>query len=529
MFIQRPAASRRFRKMASVVAALAVMLLVATPLSRAATALNVSATALAATGPGATQLTATGPAAASDSDAGAGERLNADAVERLIALGIIRGYEDGTIRPASPVTRAELAALLIRSLGLDNLATLGARDPGFPDVGPACQWAHGYIALVADRGLLTADPDGRFRPADGVTTAEAVTAVLRALGRERLIDPASAWPEGQLTLADAYGLGHIRELAGNIATRSDVAGILAAALRLSIMEVGADGTLVNTGTSFLSRQTPGALVADGDVAGTLSWYDGRYLIETATGLVAAAPGDATGLIADSTRLLLNGEDVDELRLRQAICEPGTIALATVYVDAGTGRGTMMSVSTYDGQPTYMQPLLAVSGGSISVASGSGSGIGSREYRLAADVWVLRNGAWTDPGALRAGDYVSFRTDHSGEVVFINAVEDADGPQFLGVRGKSGTRQLLLLVDEALAPASVTLTIDGRQYSQVNSPSAPVLSDGEFWLAYRQDLSFDQGRQLIITGPLGPGPHEIVVTGCDHAGNRFEQTIAAAGD
>lgn len=41
------------------------------------------------------------------------------AIERAIQKGVLRGYDDGTIRPDAPVTRAELATILDR-LGLLN-------------------------------------------------------------------------------------------------------------------------------------------------------------------------------------------------------------------------------------------------------------------------------------------------------------------------------------------------------------------------------------------------------------------------
>jgi len=39
-------------------------------------------------------------------------------VEALAASGITQGYSGGTFRPATPVTRAQMATFLARTLGL---------------------------------------------------------------------------------------------------------------------------------------------------------------------------------------------------------------------------------------------------------------------------------------------------------------------------------------------------------------------------------------------------------------------------
>ena len=43
-----------------------------------------------------------------------------EAVSRAVAAGLIKGYEDGTLRPGNPITRAEVAAVLIRYTDLGS-------------------------------------------------------------------------------------------------------------------------------------------------------------------------------------------------------------------------------------------------------------------------------------------------------------------------------------------------------------------------------------------------------------------------
>ena len=41
---------------------------------------------------------------------------------KLVSLGIIDGYPDGTFKPENPVTRAEFAKLIVTAMGLGDAA-----------------------------------------------------------------------------------------------------------------------------------------------------------------------------------------------------------------------------------------------------------------------------------------------------------------------------------------------------------------------------------------------------------------------
>jgi hypothetical protein len=100
-----------------------------------------------------------------------------EAVETLMALGVVNGYTDGTYKPTKVVTRAELAKLLIVELGYEELA---AGTANFSDT--AGHWAEGYIGLAAGLGLVNGYPDGTFKPDNTVSFDEAITMVVRGLG-----------------------------------------------------------------------------------------------------------------------------------------------------------------------------------------------------------------------------------------------------------------------------------------------------------------------------------------------------------
>jgi hypothetical protein len=97
-----------------------------------------------------------------------------DAIETLAVAGILGGHPDGTFRPADPVSRAQLATLLVRSLELP-----GGTAHGFSDVRGAHEAA---IAAVAAAGIMTGYPDGTFRPERAVTRAQLASTLRAGLG-----------------------------------------------------------------------------------------------------------------------------------------------------------------------------------------------------------------------------------------------------------------------------------------------------------------------------------------------------------
>jgi len=94
------------------------------------------------------------------------------------AEGIFTGYEDGSFRPNSNITRAEFATAIVRFLGLPAEQNAAA---DFSDT--AGHWAESYIAALQSAGIVEGY-NGKYNPNDNITRAEAVTILNRALERE---------------------------------------------------------------------------------------------------------------------------------------------------------------------------------------------------------------------------------------------------------------------------------------------------------------------------------------------------------
>jgi hypothetical protein len=99
------------------------------------------------------------------------------AVNTLAGRGILKGYQDGTFRPADTITRAEFTAVAARFANLPLTGTLA-----FPDV-PANDWAFTYIASARETAWVDGLPDGLFHPVDNIDRASVAKIVNNALNR----------------------------------------------------------------------------------------------------------------------------------------------------------------------------------------------------------------------------------------------------------------------------------------------------------------------------------------------------------
>ncbi|ADG07760.1 S-layer homology domain-containing protein [Kyrpidia tusciae] len=101
-----------------------------------------------------------------------------DVVAEAKAAGYINGYDDGTMRPNSPITRAEAAAIIMQ---VKKLTADPAAADKFTDGAAIPAWSKGAIGAVAGAQIMNGYPDGTFRPDSPITRAEAVVALDKAL------------------------------------------------------------------------------------------------------------------------------------------------------------------------------------------------------------------------------------------------------------------------------------------------------------------------------------------------------------
>ncbi|RKN85374.1 S-layer homology domain-containing protein [Paenibacillus ginsengarvi] len=122
------------------------------------------------------------------------------AVENLIRLGVLDGYEDHSIRENTAVSRAELAKMIVHTFGLaaDPKATTSLSDVA-PDA-----WYSQYAATLVSLGIMEAK-DGKFNPQGTVTDAELVQIVAKALKRD--VKSVNSWMGAYYSASEAASRG----------------------------------------------------------------------------------------------------------------------------------------------------------------------------------------------------------------------------------------------------------------------------------------------------------------------------------
>ncbi|MGE5704910.1 MAG: Ig-like domain-containing protein [Clostridia bacterium] len=115
----------------------------------------------------------------------------ADAIKRANEAGLMNGYANGMFNPGGGITRAEMAAIVYKYLGLSG----NGMPNNFSDVS-ADNWATPIIAAVSEAGLMSGYPDGTFQPQKILTRAEAVAIINRLLNKIQL-SPVNGqtWPD----------------------------------------------------------------------------------------------------------------------------------------------------------------------------------------------------------------------------------------------------------------------------------------------------------------------------------------------
>ena len=114
------------------------------------------------------------------------------------ALGIITGYEDGSVQPNSVVSRAEMATIVMRAL---NLSVNTAYNNRFSDV-DSSHWAAGTIQAAADQNIINGFEDGTFQPDGDVTTLQVWKMLICAANFGTEAEAGGGWPTGYANVAN---------------------------------------------------------------------------------------------------------------------------------------------------------------------------------------------------------------------------------------------------------------------------------------------------------------------------------------
>lgn len=135
-----------------------------------------------------------------------------EAAGLVTKMGIFEGYEDGTLKPESTITRAEMAAVILRVMDMD--ATSAYADT-FTDVTSA-HWAASVIQTAYNAGIINGMGDGTFAPDSPVTYEQAVKMIVCAIGYGQMANNFGGYPTGYINVAARKGIEVTKNVTGQV-------------------------------------------------------------------------------------------------------------------------------------------------------------------------------------------------------------------------------------------------------------------------------------------------------------------------
>lgn len=133
-------------------------------------------------------------------------------IEAIETAGITQGCGGDRFCPSHPVSRAQMAAFLIRALGEEPPPDTCAKGATFSDVS-ATSWACRYIKRLADLGVTTGCGGTRYCPEAVVTREQLAAFIIRAMEGGPSVDQCADQAPFADVPANSWACGHIKRLA----------------------------------------------------------------------------------------------------------------------------------------------------------------------------------------------------------------------------------------------------------------------------------------------------------------------------
>nr|WP_325230599.1 S-layer homology domain-containing protein [uncultured Oscillibacter sp.] len=175
-----------------------------------------------------------------------------EAVAVLNRIGIITGYEDGSFRPETELTRGAAAKIIVSlMIGPEAAAALPNDVSPYPDV-PAGHTFAGVIGYCKTAGYISGYGDGTFKPANSLTGYAFAKMLLGAVGYKSDLEgfTGTGWTMNVARLGNAAGLFNRLSFQGSDAVNREEACQLA----------------LNTLKATMVEYTGGFTITSGDAA-----------------------------------------------------------------------------------------------------------------------------------------------------------------------------------------------------------------------------------------------------------------------
>ncbi len=99
-------------------------------------------------------------------------------INRLTEQCVLEGYPDGMFKPNRKISRAEMAAMVVKGYNLDSTTSTNALT--FKDV-PTNHWAYNYISKGVSENMIAGKTQDKFAPNDNISRTEALTIMAKGI------------------------------------------------------------------------------------------------------------------------------------------------------------------------------------------------------------------------------------------------------------------------------------------------------------------------------------------------------------
>lgn len=290
------------------------------------------------------------------------------------ALGIITGYDDGSVKPEATVTRAEMAAILLRATAMTTLSTY--RNI-FTDV-DASHWAANTIQTASDEGAINGMGDGTFNPDGDVTYEQAVKIMVCGMNYANEAELKGGYPEGHLAVA-ANNLTLLKGVSGKRGValeRGEIIKMVYNALigpYNEITSTSSNGTPIYSSKQTLAKAKFDIIEDKGLLTGT-----------SKTSIAGTTPGEGV-ITIDGEEFLCDIEDIDDYIAN---------TITYYYIDNGKSDAQVVAVLTDLTKTTTLtlnaEDIDSVSG--IDTDSGMIKTYAGKQYKTNSAV-VIYNGEY----------------------------------------------------------------------------------------------------------------------------------------
>lgn len=191
-----------------------------------------------------------------------------NAVQELSSFDIINGYDDGTFRPDTSITRAEFSKIIIKACGYDNNGY--SKISSFNDVADS-NWAKDYIYIAKSLGIVNGINDTAFSPDSGITYEQAIKMIVAALGYEEDAQNRGGYPNGYINVADSLGItSGVFFSNTDKATRGDIALMIYNSLNVEYYDIWNNNGVVEKKLSDITLYEKHELIQEIKESGGIS-------------------------------------------------------------------------------------------------------------------------------------------------------------------------------------------------------------------------------------------------------------------